>query len=242
MIARAAVVAEADSHGVTRLIHLRSDGPLVLRSTPDALYLVGGAAGPLGGDDLHLTVEVRAGARLQVRSVAASIALPGPVGAVSCLHLEAEVAAGASLAWLPEPLIAGAACRHRTQSSVRIAHDAELTWREELILGRHHEAGGSLESRIDFECEAAPLLRNSLVVGEQSPGWDGPAVVGGNKAVGSLLLTGPRVNLHGPIGRVDQATTVLLLAGPAIYVSALADGALALRKSLDGARARAIDP
>lgn len=242
MIARAAVVAEADDQGVTRLIRLRSDGPLLLRSTPDALYLLGGAAGPLGGDDLHLSVEVRAGARLQVRSVAASIALPGPAGAVSCLHLEAEVAAGAGLTWLPEPLIAGAACRHRTQSLVRIARDSELIWREELILGRHHEAGGRLESRIDFECEGAPLLRNSLVVGEQSPGWDGPAVVGGNKAVGSLLLMGPRVHLHGPIGRVDQATTFMPLAGPALYVSALTDGALALRKSLDNALAAAMDP
>ena len=42
--AEAAIVAEADAAGHTRLPVLRSQAPLVLRRTPDAVYLVGGAA------------------------------------------------------------------------------------------------------------------------------------------------------------------------------------------------------
>ena len=38
----------------TRLVELRSDPPLVLRATPAGLHLVGGAGGPLGGDELAL--------------------------------------------------------------------------------------------------------------------------------------------------------------------------------------------
>ena len=52
----------------------------MLRRTPDAVYLVGGAAGPIGGDSLELRIDVRAGAALRVRTAAAAVALPGPDG------------------------------------------------------------------------------------------------------------------------------------------------------------------
>lgn len=243
MIARALVVAEADSGGVTRLTRLRSDGPLVLRSTPNALYLVGGAAGPLGGDRWHLQIEVRAGARLVMHSVAASIALPGPSGRQSCLHLEADVAAGASLRWLPEPLVAGAGCRHRTESTVRVSADANLIWREELILGRHNEACGSLSARVDVELAGAALLRNALAIGPESPGWDGPAVTGGMKAVGSLLIAGQSLGGKTPAAKsLDKHTWAMPLSGPAIYIGSLAEQGRSLRQNLDRAMAECSIP
>jgi len=48
--ASATLVAEPGADGATRLPVLRSQAPLILRQTPEAVYLVGGAAGPLGGD------------------------------------------------------------------------------------------------------------------------------------------------------------------------------------------------
>jgi hypothetical protein len=54
--AHAAVVAEATDRGCA-FPTLRSDPPLLLRPTPDALYLQGGAAGPLGGDRLRLDIH-----------------------------------------------------------------------------------------------------------------------------------------------------------------------------------------
>ncbi|RZU48987.1 UreD urease accessory protein [Krasilnikovia cinnamomea] len=83
MRAAARIVAEADGRGGTRLSVLRGEPPLLLRRTgaaggPATVHLVGGAAGPLGGDDLRLDVEVGPGAWLEVRSVAATLALPGP--------------------------------------------------------------------------------------------------------------------------------------------------------------------
>src|ERR1700721_2043243 len=66
--AEAAIVASLDAaSGITRLPVLRSQVPLVLRRTPDAVYLVGGAAGPLGGDVLSLSITVGPGAFLRVR-------------------------------------------------------------------------------------------------------------------------------------------------------------------------------
>ena len=54
VIAAASIEAVAGAGGVTRLPVLASQVPLVLRRTPDAVYLVGGAAGPIGGDVLAL--------------------------------------------------------------------------------------------------------------------------------------------------------------------------------------------
>ena len=85
MRAAARIVAEADGRGGTRLAVLRGEAPLLLRRTGPR---TGGRASPCtwsaappgrcGGDDLRLDVEVGPGARLGVRSVAASLALPGP--------------------------------------------------------------------------------------------------------------------------------------------------------------------
>src|SRR5579862_7258838 len=85
--ASASIVAELDAAGVTRLPVLASEVPLVLRRTPEAVYLIGGAAGPLGGDLLSLSISVGAGATLRMRSAAASIALPGLEGLESVLSV-----------------------------------------------------------------------------------------------------------------------------------------------------------
>src|SRR6202020_255278 len=109
--ASASIVAVLGAGGVTRLPVLSSQVPLVLRRTPDAVYVVGGAAGPIGGDELALRISVGAGAFLRVRTAAASIALPGPEGLESVLRITIDVEAGARLEYLPEPVVVSAGAR-----------------------------------------------------------------------------------------------------------------------------------
>src|SRR5690606_35571027 len=140
MRASARVVA-VHTDGTTRLPVLCGQPPLLLRRTGPhgavaVVYLVGGAAGPLGGDDLRLTVDVGPGARLVLRGVAAAVALPGPGNDASQIVVEATGAAGGRLDWRPEPLVAAAGCRHRARSQVTLAEGAELTWQEALVCGR----------------------------------------------------------------------------------------------------------
>ncbi|MDP1794416.1 MAG: urease accessory protein UreD, partial [Acidimicrobiales bacterium] len=94
----AAIVAERRGDR-TRCTTLRSAPPISLRDTPDGLYLVASGAGPVGGDDLHLDVDVEHGASLVVRSAAASMVLPGPTGRSSSLRVRARV--HGSLQWVP---------------------------------------------------------------------------------------------------------------------------------------------
>ncbi|MFC6881181.1 MULTISPECIES: urease accessory protein UreD [Actinomadura] len=228
--ARAAVTAEAGPAGVTRITRLRSDGPLALRETAEAVYLVGAAAGPLGGDVLELDVEVGAGARLAVRSAATSLALPGggPDGDGSRLAVRAAVGPGGRLDFAPEPVVAAAGCRHRATAAVALADGAALRWREELVLGRHGERPGRHASRLDVTYGGVPLLRHELALDERGV-YGGPAVLGTARAVGSLLLVGPGLARE---ARTGDGLSVLPLAGPGVLVTAVADDSAELRRRL----------
>ncbi|MBF9132660.1 urease accessory protein UreD [Plantactinospora sp. S1510] len=198
MRAQARIVAVADPVRGTRLAAMRGEPPLLPRRTFPSdsegevqLHLVGGAAGPLGGDDLRIEIEVGPDARLCVRSVAASLALPGPAGGQSRLHITARVAAGGRLRWLPEPLIGAAGCDHRTVTSIALAEGATLLWREELVCGRYAEPVGDVRIETTLRYGGRTLLRNDLAVGPRASGWSGPAVLDGARAVGSLLVVDP---------------------------------------------------
>jgi len=231
--ATASIVAERDAGGVTRLPVLSSQVPLVLRRTADAVYLVGGAAGPLGGDDLTLTIEVRAGATLRIRTAAASVALPGRDGAESVLRVSATVGAGARLEVLPEPVVVADGARHRLETRVTLAADAALVLREMLILGRHGESGGRCVSRIRADRGGAPLLRHELSVDGTDQASLGPAILAGHRAIGSVLIVEP--GWGEPPACASQGVAVMPLAGPAVLVTALAPDALTLQERVDWA-------
>ena len=239
VIARARVSVAVDGDGRTRLTELRSAAPLVLRETPDGVYLVGGAAGPLGGDCVRLEVTVEDGASLVVRSSAASLALAGSTRDPSRLDIDVNVGRGASLTWLPEPTIVARGSRHHVVARVHCAEEARLVWRDELVLGRHAESAGSCRSRIAVDLGGRPLFRHELRVGEGEPGWDGPAVVGTSVAVGSMVMVDPSWDLPDcqPPASVTRHgssfVATLPLEGPATHTIALAPDASTVRALLD---------
>ncbi|GAB4106764.1 urease accessory protein UreD [Micromonospora taraxaci] len=236
MRALARLVARADGRGGTTLVELRGETPLLLRQTPAdggvaTVHLVGGAAGPLAGDDLRLEIEVGAGAAVRVHTVAAAIALPGRPGAVSRMTVRAVVHAGATLHWLPEQLVAAAGCAHLAESRVELAAGSSLRWRDELVCGRYGESPGGAVVHTQVDYADRPLLRQSLAVGPHAPGWAGPAVLGGAPATGSLLV----VDESRPVepAAVDGTVARLPLAGgPATLWTATAPDAHTLRAHL----------
>jgi urease accessory protein len=239
LTAAARVEAVAGPDGTIRLPVLSSQAPLVLRRTPSAVYLVGGAAGPIGGDELSLSIAVGPGAFLLFRTAAASIALPGLDGAESVLRVSVSVAAGGRLEYLPEPVVVSQGARHATLVSVTLAAGAALVLRDELLLGRHGEAGGAARTVLRVDYAGQPLLRQSVEVSGTDPVALGPAVLSGHRAVGSLLHVGSVGGTGGGTeggagaGRATPERAVMPLAGPGVLVTALADDAVALRRRLD---------
>jgi urease accessory protein len=256
--ASAEIVAVAGAGGVTRLPVLSSQVPLVLRRTPEAVYVVGGAAGPIGGDELDLRISVGAGAFLRVRTAAASIALPGPDGLESVLRVTIDVEAGARVEYLPEPVVASTGARHATIIRATVAEGASLLLRDELLLGRHGEAGGAARSVLHVNYAGRPLLRQSLEVSGADAVTMGPALLAGHRAVGTALWVDPAAGEAQDAGaaavagstaggeptqasraisadaapETHAAVAVMPLAGPGILVTAVADDAVTLRRRL----------
>jgi urease accessory protein len=246
-------VERASDAGKSRITRLHSEAPLILRPThpvgptpleswhwqfarPVHVSLAAGAAGPIGGDDLRLDVDVGAGASLVLRTVAATLVLPGPHGQPSRTVTTVRVAAGGVLIWLPEPVIAAHRCHHAAFTQVLLEPGARLLLREELLLGRHGEQPGRIRQRLRVCLGDCPLHDQEIALGPGAPGCDGPVVAGGRHALGSALLVAPGWNLDGmttpaPLGGTD--TALLPLSGPAALVAALAPDALALRHQLD---------
>ena len=237
MRADARIVAEADGHGGTRPVVLRGEPPLLLRRTGPrsgavlTVHLVGGAAGPLRGDDLRLDVEVGPDARLDVRSVAASLALPGAAGQPrSRMAVSATVADGATLRWMPEPVIGAAGCDHLAVTDIRVAAGGTVVWRDDVVCGRHGEDPGSVHTDLTVRHAGATLYRHELAIGPDAPGWSGAAVLGGARALGSVLLVGadlPRATVLG-----DDAA-ILPLAGPGLVAVAVGADVRRVRAVLD---------
>ncbi|MEZ0072174.1 urease accessory protein UreD [Planotetraspora sp. GP83] len=245
--AQAVIRTAAGPGGVTRLETLRSDPPLTLRQTgPGLVHLVSTAAGPLGGDRLELRIEVAPGTSLEVRSVASTLVLPGSSPGDSWMVIDAQVGAGASLRFSPEPTVLAAGCSHRMAVRLSLEESASVFWREEIVFGRHGERPGRCRSRFDATVAGRPLLRQELVVGD--PSTDGsPAVYGDARCVGSTLVAGPAWTSPAvPDGKkaerraaVGDGWAALPLAGPGVLASALASDTVELRARLERAESLA---
>ncbi|MEV4622004.1 urease accessory protein UreD [Asanoa sp. NPDC049573] len=247
MRAEARLVAEADGYGGTRLSTVYGEPPLLPRRTGQRhpthaveVHLVGGAAGPLGGDDLRIHVEVHPGARLTIRTIAASLAQPSNPSQPSTLTVTAAVGTGGALAWLPEPTVAVTGCDHLNRSIVDLDDGAELLWREEIVAGRHGEQPGDLRTAATVRYAGRTLLRHDLAVGPRALGWDGPAIIGA-RAAGTLLLVGPAAPRN-PTTITATAALMPLEHGPAALVTATARDARGLREALDRGSTWAHDP
>ena len=113
--AAARVVIGPGRRGRPRLLERTTRPPLGMTLAGGDLYLMGTAGGPHGGDDLSTEVVVTPGTELTVRSVAATVALPGD-GSRSQQRLCVDVGEGATVRWVPEPLVAAAGCHHRADN------------------------------------------------------------------------------------------------------------------------------
>ncbi|WP_343041380.1 urease accessory protein UreD [Streptomyces typhae] len=240
--ARARIGARSDRYGRTVLPVLEGEAPLALRRTRATgraaqVTLVGAMSGPLGGDRLTVEADVGAGASLGVGSAAATIALPGQDGAPAAYDVRLTVAAGAELRWLPEQLISVQGSELRVTTVADVEAGGRLVLREEQVLGRADEDPGLLRSRLTVRVGGRPLLDQELTCGPGAPGgWDGPAVLGGHRALGQLILIDPGFTEKPPTPTMlTPHASLTPLPGPGALITALSPNALHLRHTLDEA-------
>jgi urease accessory protein len=206
-------------------VRLATAPPLSAKVLPGpTLLLVGSAAGLLEGDGVGVALRLDPGARLTVRTVAASLAHPCPGGGETVSVVEVRAGPGARLAWLPEPLVAHAGCRHRSTARLDLAAGAMAVWTEAVTLGRHGEPAGDVDLRLDVELAGRPLLRDGLRAGPSAAGAGGPAVLAGARHVGTVALLGSAA--------AGDEPGVMALAGAGALARVLAPDGAALEQRL----------
>lgn len=148
------------------LPRLAATGALAARRTgADTVHLIGAAATPLGGDEVEIEVVVESGARLVLRSVAATIALPGRHTRFSSARWYFDVAPGAELDVDPEPTVVAGGAEHRSTTEMRVAAGARVRVRERVQIGRSGEDHGFWCGDLIADADARPLIRHRLELG-----------------------------------------------------------------------------
>ena len=167
---RTELVIEASADRSPRII---SSGGLSGRLTgPDTVHMIGTAATPLGGDEMHIRVVVAARARLVVHSVAASVALPSASNRESFAHWSFEVDEGGDLVFDPEPMIVAADAVHHTDTTIRFTSSSSVEFRERVQIGRSGESAGQWRASMRSDVDTRPHLRHRVELGVGTTGHD----------------------------------------------------------------------
>lgn len=150
--------------GPGRRPRIECTGGLAARETePDTVHLVSAAATPLGGDVLQIRVVVEAGARLRVRSAAATMTLPGANTPESHAIWTLDVAGDLDVD--PQPTIVAGTSRHHTCTWLDLDEHARITLRERVQIGRSGEREGFWSGSLHADVGGAPLLRHRIELG-----------------------------------------------------------------------------
>ncbi|MEU7475407.1 urease accessory protein UreD [Lentzea sp. NPDC042327] len=231
MRASARLVVELDRHGNSVVRVLRSQAPLTLvphrRAGPVALvHLVSSVTSPLGGDALELDVAVGPGAALDLRGVAATLALPGPSGAESSSVVRFTIEGIAR--YLPEPTVVTGRARHTAVVEAELDGHAVLSLREVLVLGRVGEKAGVLSTSVRATRCGTPLLHQQLVVGD-------PAVDASAAGLAGKRVLGSQVHLDAVERPADGGEwwNVVPLAAGGSLATALGEDVVTVTRVLD---------
>ncbi len=184
-----------------RLPHIESSGGIAARLTErDTVHLVSSAATPLGGDSIHIRLVVEPGARLRLRTVAATVALPGTTTTESHATWTLEVAGDLDLD--PQPTIVAATSRHFAATDLNLADGGSLRLVERVQIGRTGERQGFWSGSLHADIDGTPLLRHRVELGSGSLADD--------------EIAAPRASIsefHYPRSDVEAAGVTLALAG-----------------------------
>jgi urease accessory protein len=191
------VLAVRASAGVTRRSRLREEGPLRVRCPGPAsaeleAVIVNTAGGVAGGDRFTLGVTVEPEARLIVTTAAAE-KVYRTLAPEARIDVKLDVAAGGSLAWLPQETILFDRARLKRSIDVNLAEDARLVLAEAIVFGR---SGMGEMVHDGFLFDRWRLRRGGRLMHAEALRLDGavasrlaqPAVANGGIAVATVLV------------------------------------------------------
>lgn len=153
--------------------------------------LVQSRASLLSGDDVVVRIEVGRGAGLEIVELGATIANNVRGGPPARVRVTVVLAEQARLVWLAAPLIASAGCALDRQMRVEVAGGARALLGESIVLGRHGEEPGRVNSRTRITLDGLPLVDETVAT---EPAWllRSAVVAGEAQLIEGLTLCGRR--------------------------------------------------
>lgn len=211
--ARLALNATRDG-GATR-VHARHDGPLRLLKTlypegPGVAHavLVHPPGGLVGGDRLDIDIDVQPGAHLLVTTPAATRFYRSSAGA-AMQAVQARVAPGGRLEWLPQETLAYPACDARNEVRLTLADGASLFATEVLGLGLPAAAEPFDRGRVLQHLEVTGQWLDRGWLDAADPALlDGPCGLAGYRVLGTLVYAQTEA-LAPASDLLDEARTLL---------------------------------
>lgn len=185
-----ATLIVADDDGRPHLRSAYAEPPFRVWKCNDRILLSASSAGPVGGDELTLDIDVLAGATAAIGAVASTIVLPSPASAPSTMTTTANVGPGAHLDWIGEPTVSVMGSDHTVATAVQLDETATCRIVEEISLGRSDEPPGQLRLVMKVDRGGAPLVRHDEVFGPHVPGAGSLVSVGEGGHVVSAILVG----------------------------------------------------
>lgn len=189
----ARLTLSATRDGAATRVHARHDGPLRLLKTlyPEGpgvaqAVLVHPPGGLVGGDRLDIDIDVQPGAHLLVTTPAATRFYRSIAGEAAQV-VQARVAAGARLEWLPQETLAYPACDARNEVRLTLAEGASLFATEVLGLGLPAAGEAYVTGRLlqHLEITGQWLDRGRLDAADHAL-LDGPCGLAGHRILGTL--------------------------------------------------------
>lgn len=139
----------------------------------------------LDGDAVRIEIEVGAGCTLEIEDIGGTVAYPG----TSSWQVEAHIGAGGRLLWHGLPFVVTSEAHARRRTELVLGAAAAVLVRETLVLGRHGERGGAIDSGITATGTGGPFLVERLVADAASPG---PGILGTHRVIDSVVAIGYR--------------------------------------------------
>nr|WP_208411069.1 urease accessory protein UreD [Mycolicibacterium fluoranthenivorans] len=143
---------------------IECSGALAARRTAaDTVHLLSAAATPLGGDTISVRIVVEAGARLRVRSAAATMVLPSATTVES--HSAWDLQVDGELDLDLQPTVIAGGSRHAAGTRLRLGTTGRVRVRESVQIGRSGESDGYWTGALHADVDGVPLLRHRVELG-----------------------------------------------------------------------------
>jgi urease accessory protein len=235
-------VQEADGRARLTL----TEGPIsprILQVTQNGarIGLVATQALLLGGDHVHLDIEVGSGSWLELVETAGTVAYDAD-GAVSSWTVDIRVADGGVLIWAGEPFVVARGANVVRSTTIDLGAGAVACIRETLVLGRSGEVGGAVRSTLTARetvmCEPPvelivedldlthPHIRGLPGLLGESRVIDTVSLLGIRAPIEPAAAPGQRFDLDGPGTLARSLTTTFAASGLSMIMTSWANAAL----------------